>query len=189
LPVKGDLARRHHKEVTMEKRALSAAVVVAMLGAASGQALAASVCYEAEGFEAFIRLDVRLHSGLTTGRERRKLDHPIQEAYAAHGKIVFDDFVLEPINGTVILAQGVGARSAFTLPLLFPLDDDPQFVSIDCYSEEASATPEAWECKAFVLTSSTGAVTLVPDTFVRVEPLENERCSFFELPEDGPEPE
>jgi hypothetical protein len=173
----------------MGKRALSAAVVVAMLSAASGQALAASVCYEAVGFDAFLRLDVRFHSVLTTARERLEFGHPIQIAHSAHGKIVFSELVLETIHGTVTVAQGVGARSGFTLPLLFPQDQDPQFVSIDCYSEEASATPEAWECKAFVLTSSTGAVTIVPDTFVRVDPLERERCSFFELPEDVSQPE
>jgi hypothetical protein len=56
----------------MRKRALLPAVMVAMLGTASGQALATSVCYESEGFDAFMRLDVRLHSTLTTRRERRE---------------------------------------------------------------------------------------------------------------------
>jgi hypothetical protein len=172
----------------MRKKAFLAAVVVAMLGAASGQALATSVCYEAEGFDAFLRLDIRLHSALTTGRERREFGHPIQQAYSAHGNIVFSNLFLEPIQGTMTVAEGVGARTGFTLPLLFPLDDDPQFVSIDCYSEESSATPEAWQCKAFVLTSSTSAVTIVPATFVRVDPLQSELCSFFALPADAAPP-
>jgi hypothetical protein len=172
----------------MLKQVVLSSVVVGMLGTASSQALAKSVCYLAENFDSFIRLDIKPHSLLTSKREHRRFESPIQITYSAHGNIIFDSLAVEPISGTITVAKDVGARSGFSLPLLFPNTSDRQFVSIDCYSEEASPAPEVWQCRGLTLDENAG-VRIIPDTFVRVNPLEQERCSFFALPAEEAEEE
>jgi len=179
----------------MWRSALIVGVAAMSFGLAPEQAVAASVCYAAESVPVFFRLDVERHSRLTTFRERRRYGNPVQTAYSAHGMIAFQEVEPvseEPMHGTITVAHRKGARSTFDVRLLFPTDGDQQLYTFDCFTEEASATPELWRCRALVLNIAEGGVQSISvplTSFARVDPLEHELCSLFILPEPDDEAE
>jgi hypothetical protein len=181
---------RAQRDKIMGKNTLVAGLALALLGATSGQAFAdqrddndrerrhsESVCYDFFDIN-IIRLDVKLHSPLTTPKEKREFDHPIQKAYSAHGKAVQPGVVTAAVTGTVDVAQGVGARMGLTFPTLFLFNE---FDTLDCTSDEASATPAEWTC-LFLFVEEGETFGPDPVTLNRLDPLEDERCSIFTLP-------
>jgi hypothetical protein len=177
------------KEKTMPKTVLAAGVALSLLGAFSGQVLADSVCYSSDG-GAHIRLDVKFHSHLTGLREKRIFNHPVQRTYSVHGWAGATDIIpfVFAATGTVVVAQGVGARMSLTVPAVL---DGFETAFYDCDTEvgEDSATPEEWSCLVLSVQAgpptagrvpATGLVTL--QVLTRLDPLAERGCGAFATP-------
>jgi hypothetical protein len=171
------------------KSAFIGGVAVAVLGATCGEALAKSVCYQTgRDVDGFLRLDVRRHGVLTSSRERRTFDSPVQTTYSVQGTSISQNAappappVVAPISGTVTVARGTGSIADFTVPELF-VSSSVAFTN--CWSDDASATPETWQCRILIL-FPTEAFGPESATLTRVDPLDEPLCSAFTLPEEEP---
>jgi hypothetical protein len=172
----------------MQKTALGAGIALSLLGAISGQALARSVCYSFGMVSGdHIRLDVKFHSALTGLREKRMFDHPIQRTYSVHGWAGANDLVpfVYAATGTVVVAQGVGAKMSLTVPFVA---DRFQTDFYDCDSNEDSPTPKEWSCLIQSVRAGPPTAGEVPaiglvalKDLTRVDPLAERECGAFSL--------
>jgi hypothetical protein len=173
----------------MARKAIAAGVMVAMLTAPIGPVLAKSVCYGVKDIDQgtpLLRIDVSYHSKLTTSKEARKWGelNPVQKTYSAHGLSIlwdqYSDYYMGTLDGSVTVAQRVGARMGLTYA---GNSGDPystdRIVQYACVSDEASATPETWDCNTFELTAPNSSWT--PVELERVDPLAIGLCSVFSL--------
>ena len=175
----------------MRSNLLCAGIALGLLSATGSEALAKSVCYQIGEADGFFRLDVKRHGALTTSKERRTSDSPLQTTYSAQGTQIVEDQppptppVVGPISGTVTVARGTGSIAGFTLPGLFFVSESVAFMN--CWSDEPSATPENWQCRSLTLfpTEPFGPESF---TLARVDPSAEPLCSAFTLPAEEEEP-
>lgn len=170
----------------MRKTAALCCILVGVsLTAGSREGLAVSVCYE--GFaDRILRIDVKRDGVLTTGAERARFGegHPIQRTFSVKGKAIVDDeeagFIQATIDGTVVLAPGLGAQMGLTW-LERNVFIEFQGFLLACSSgvDASSATPDTWSCQGTsFFQESIGTISL---QLTRIDPLSNELCSRFSL--------
>ena len=107
-----------------------------------------SVCYQLLNGntplpEMGFRLNVKKHSPLTTFKEKKQFDHPLQTTYSAMGKSIDAQFLtpsLGGVNGTVTVAKKTGARMVLSWShQLTPWLGGTLFTAtVECSSAEAS---------------------------------------------------
>lgn len=172
----------------MRRGLLLGGVGLAMLTA--GPALAKSVCYElvdvdgGDPLQTAVRWDVDPNGRLTSSSEAVAMN-----TYTVHGNFVSDlvappVFTL-PVQGTITVGHGVGARGGFHSPALIAGN---QWMALECETEEDSATPESWFCRILIYDVPSNAF-LEPQDFdlVKVDPREFELCGKFgEIPTPPP---
>jgi hypothetical protein len=159
----------------------------------SGEASAQSVCYRWSAFpEERLRLNVKLDSTLSKDLEERNFHHANQTAHSVFGKHVgvCGHDTMAAVTGTVVKATpGAGA----------PANDGPtgshmgvrthsvrvataigifcKEVTMDCSSEEKSATPATWICFS---RNEWDVTHLAPSVLTLVDPTVDPLCSFFQ---------
>ena len=155
-----------------------------------------SVCYNVTGplipGIQVIRLNVKKHSVLTTGKGKYKLKHPRLTTYTAVGNTVTEiiadnnasnkdgnNIVMWSAEGSVVKAEGEGARMGGTVTnQLADFQGDRFVCNFECGTKESSATPEEWTCEG-VFFLNDGSTVEDPFTLTRVNPLDQPLCSFF----------
>lgn len=168
----------------MKKILLLGGVAVAML--AADPSLARSVCYDLrdaakprESLDTIVRLDVKFHSRLT------RRDEPLQlRTYSAYGLFVIEfegqggdpEVLATPIIATATVAKGTGTRAGLTSPAL---QSAGQVMDLECFSDEASPTPEIYDCRFFSLDEEGEALEPLDVVLNRVDPRDEPLCSGF----------
>lgn len=155
------------------------------------------VCYTWDIFpsERF-KLDVKNHSPLSERKEERNFRHAKQTAYSVHGKhVIFD--VMATVEGSVVTAAKTSATTGPTGSHMglhskfvrgdgvFGGFDFGRPVTVECTSEEVSATPTTWSCQSrneFDIYHGFSKLTRVDET-------KDLACSTFEDGEFGITPD
>jgi len=155
-----------------------------------------SVCYGLVAEGEFIpgvvlRLNVKKHSPLTTFKEKKQFDHPLQTTYSAMGKAIDAEFITPPslggVNGTVTVAKKTGARMVLSWSnQLTPWVNGLFTATVECSSAEASPTPQVWApCTSqFIFNNffDPQILSLSTLTWRQIDPKEHEACSEFPDP-------
>lgn len=115
------------------------------------------VCYAWDIFpDERFKLNVKEHSPLSKRKEARNFGHANQTAFSVHGKhVVFD--TMATVEGSVVTAAKTAATTGPTgshmglhskLVRGDGVSDFARPVTVECTSEEVSATPTTWSCQS-----------------------------------------
>ena len=159
----------------------------------TGEASAQSVCYRWSAFpEERFRLNVKLDSTLSKDLEERTFQHANQTAHSVFGKHVgvCGHETMATVTGTVVKATpGAGSPNnngptgshlgmrTHSVRVATAIGIFCKEVTLDCSSEEKSATPLTWICFS---RNEWDVTHLAPSTLTQVDPTLDPLCSFFQ---------
>jgi hypothetical protein len=168
---------------------LAFAGIVMMSGAASAQL----VCYKWSAFpEERFRLNVKLDSSLSLDLEERTFHHANQTAHSVFGKHVgvCGPQTMATVTGTVVKATpGAGGAAnngptgshlgmrTHSVRVATGVGIFCKEVTLDCSSEEKSATPLTWICFS---RNEWDVTHVAPSTLTQVDATTDPLCSIFQ---------